>query len=69
MDVNLPDVLAEVGAAFARYERALVRNDLPVLDQLFWKLFWADRRTVRYGVTEVFHGIEAIRAFREIPAP
>jgi len=60
MDVNLPDVLAEVEAAFARYERALVANDLAVLDELFW----ADPRTVRYGVGEVLYGIEAIRAFR-----
>ena len=60
MDVNLPDVLAEVEAAFARYERALVTNDLVVLDELFW----ADPRTVRYGVGEVLYGIEAIRAFR-----
>lgn len=60
MDVNLPDVLAEVEAAFARYEQALVTNDVTVLDELFW----ADPRTVRYGVAEVLHGIEAIRAFR-----
>jgi len=60
MDVNLPDVLAEVEAAFVRYERALVTNDLAVLDELFW----ADPRTVRYGVGEVLYGIEAIRAFR-----
>lgn len=60
MDVNLPDVLTEVEAAFARYERALVCNDLLVLDELFW----ADGRTVRYGVAEVLYGIEAIRAFR-----
>lgn len=60
MDVNLPDVLAEVEAAFARYEQALVTNDLAVLDELFW----ADPRTVRYGIGEVLYGIEAIRAFR-----
>lgn len=60
MDVNLPDVLAEVEAAFSRYEQALVGNDVAVLDELFW----ADPRTVRYGVGEVLHGIEAIRAFR-----
>lgn len=60
MDVSLPDVLAEVEAAFARYERALVANDLAVLDELFW----ADPRTVRYGLGEVLYGIEAIRAFR-----
>lgn len=61
MDVNLPDVRAEVEAAFARYERALVANDLAVLDELFW----ADPRTVRYGAAEVLYGIEAIRAFRD----
>lgn len=60
MDVNRPEVLAEVEAAFARYERALVSNDLAVLDELFW----ADARTVRYGAGEVLYGIEAIRAFR-----
>ena len=60
MDVNLPEVLAEVEAAFARYEHALMSNDLAVLDELFW----ADPRTVRYGVGEVLYGIEAIRAFR-----
>ena len=60
MDVNRPDTLAEVEAAFARYERALVENDLAVLDELFW----ADARTVRYGIGEVLYGIEAIRAFR-----
>ncbi len=62
MDVNLPEVLAEVEAAFARYEQALVTNDLAVLDELFW----ADPRTVRYGVGEVLYGIEAIRAFRGV---
>lgn len=60
MDVNLPDVLGEVEAVFARYEQALVRNDIAVLDELFW----ADPRTVRYGAAEVLYGIEAIRAFR-----
>lgn len=60
MDVNHPAVLAEVEAAFARYEGALVTNDLAVLDELFW----ADPRTVRYGAGEVLYGIEAIRAFR-----
>lgn len=59
-DVNRPDVMAEIAAAFARYEQALVTNDLAVLDELFW----ADPRTVRYGVAEALYGIKAIRAFR-----
>ena len=35
MEVDLPDVLAEVTAQFARYEKALVSNDVAVLDELF----------------------------------
>ena len=60
MDINLPDVLAEVTAVFARYEDALVNNRVEVLDELFW----SSPHTVRYGVGENLHGIEAIRAFR-----
>jgi hypothetical protein len=60
MEINLPDVLAEVTAVFARYEDALVNNRIAVLDELFW----AAPQTVRYGVGENLVGIEAIRAFR-----
>jgi hypothetical protein len=60
MDINLPDVHAEVTAVFARYEDALVHNKVDVLDELFWP----SEHTVRYGVGENLHGIEAIRAFR-----
>ena len=58
--VNLPHVLAEVEAVFARYEHALVHNQVEVLDELFWH---ADA-VVRYGVGENLVGSEAIRAFR-----
>ena len=60
MDINLPAVHAEVTAVFARYEDALVNNQVDVLDELFWP----SAHTVRYGVGENLHGIEAIRAFR-----
>ena len=60
MEINRPDVLAEVTAAFARYEDALVTNKVDVLDELFW----ASGFTVRFGVGENLYGIEAIRAFR-----
>ncbi len=60
MDINLPEVHAEVSAAFARYEQALVHNQVEVLDALFW----SSPHTVRYGVGENLYGIEAIRAFR-----
>ena len=63
-EINLPDVLAEVTAVFARYEHALVNNLVDVLDELFWN----SPRTVRYGAAENLIGIEAIRAFRAFRA-
>lgn len=60
MDVNLPEVLAEVTAVFERYEQALVSNDVPVLDELFWN----SPHTRRYGVGENLYGFDAIQAFR-----
>ena len=60
MEIDRPDVLAEVRAVFDRYERALMANDTPVLDEIFW----ADPRTVRFGITEMLFGHDAIRAFR-----
>ena len=60
MEINLPDVLAEVQTQFARYEQALVSNDVAVLDELFWN----SPHTLRYGVGENLYGYEAIAAFR-----
>jgi hypothetical protein len=60
MDINIPDVLAEMTAVFARYEDALVTNKVEVLDELFW----SSPLTVRYGAAENLVGIDAIRAFR-----
>jgi hypothetical protein len=65
MDINLPDVHAEVSALFARYEHALVNNEVETLDALFW----TSPHTVRYGIAENLYGIEAIRAFRAARAP
>ena len=59
-EVNLPDVLAEVTAAFARYEQARVSNDVAVLDELFWD----SPLTLRYGAAENLYGHAAIKAFR-----
>jgi hypothetical protein len=58
--INLPDVLAEVTAAFGRYERALRDNDLAVLDELFWD----HEHVVRYGPEEALYGPDAVRRFR-----
>jgi hypothetical protein len=60
MDINLPEVLAEVQAAFARYEDALVHNKVEVLDELFWN----SPHTLRYGATENLYGDQAIQEFR-----
>ena len=59
-DVNLPDVVAAVRAAFERYEAALVANDLATLDELFWD----SAETVRYGFADVQHGFAEVSAFR-----
>ena len=60
MDIDIPEVVAEVKAAFERYEKALVSNDVDVLDELFRN----DPRTIRYGATENLYGYDEIQAFR-----
>ena len=60
MEINIPDVKAEVEAAFAEYEKALVGNDVEVLDRLFFKA----PTTIRYGGGENLYGYEEIAAFR-----
>ena len=65
MDINLPAVVAEVTAAFARYEAALVGNDISALQELFWH----DDRTIRFGIGENLYGIGEIGAFRNARSP
>jgi 1-carboxybiuret hydrolase subunit AtzH-like protein len=65
MEIDLPEVVAEVRAAFERYERALVTNDVETLDELFYK----DARTIRYGVGEILYGHAEIAAFRSARSP
>lgn len=60
MQIDDPEVIAEARAVFDRYERALMANDTATLDEIFW----ADPRTIRFGITEILYGHEAIRAFR-----
>ena len=64
-DMDLPDVIAEVRAAFDRYERALVSNDVAVLDETFR----VDPRTIRYGIAEILYGHAEIAAFRAARSP
>jgi hypothetical protein len=65
MDIDLPDILAEVTAQFERYEKALVSNDVAVLDELFRK----DSRTLRYGIAENLYGYSEIASFRAARSP
>jgi hypothetical protein len=65
MDIDLPEVVAEVTAQFARYERALVANDVAVLDELFRN----DPRTLRYGIAENLYGYDQISSFRAARSP
>ena len=65
MEIDLPEVLAEVTAQFARYEKALVANDVTVLDELFRN----DPLTLRYGIGENLYGYSEITAFRAARSP
>lgn len=65
MDINLPDIVAEVTAAFETYEKALVRNDVATLDALFHN----DPRTIRFGAGENLYGYGQIKAFRAARSP
>lgn len=60
MDLNLPEVVAEVGAAFNRYEAALTTNDVPALDSFFWN----DPRVIRFSLSDNGYGFEAIMKAR-----
>jgi hypothetical protein len=65
MEIDLPDVVAEVQAAFERYETALVSNDVDTLGMLFHD----DPRTIRYGGGENLYGYAEIEAFRAARSP
>ena len=65
MEIDLPEVVAEVTKAFNRYEQALVSNDVAVLDDTFR----VDPRTIRYGMQEILYGFDEIAAFRAARSP
>jgi hypothetical protein len=65
MEIDLPEAMAEVKAAFDVYEKALVSNDVATLDALFRD----DPRTVRYGAGENLYGYAEIMAFRAARSP
>jgi hypothetical protein len=65
MELDLPEVVAEVTAEFERYENALVSNDVATLDAIFRN----DPRTIRYGGGENLYGYAEIAAFRAARSP
>jgi hypothetical protein len=65
MEIDLPEIVAEVRTVFERYERALVENDVAALDAFFHD----DARTIRYGGGENLYGFADIEAFRAARSP
>jgi hypothetical protein len=65
MQVNDPEVVAELEELYPRYEAALVSNDAETLT----RMFWASAQAMRFGVTENLYGIEQIAAFRKGRSP
>ena len=65
MEIDLPEVVAEVKVAFERYEQALVSNDVGTLNEIFHN----DSRTIRYGISENLYGYAEIAAFRGSRSP
>jgi hypothetical protein len=65
MDINIPAVKAEVEAAFAKYEQALITNDVETLQMLFFN----SPHTIRYGIGENLYGWDEIAAFRQARSP
>jgi ribosomal protein S6 len=64
-EIDNPEVVAELRAAFERYDRGLEENDVAVLDDSFRD----DARTLRYGVAENLYGHAQIAAFRASRTP
>jgi Protein of unknown function (DUF3225) len=65
VDINIPEVLREVEGEFARYEKALVENDVEALDGFFHD----HPLSIRYGGGENLHGYAEIKAFRAARSP
>ena len=65
MEINHPQALAEVNAAFQRYQDAVISNDVPVLKELFWD----NGLTLRYGIAENLYGHDEISGYRVARSP
>jgi AtzH-like len=65
MQIDLPEVVAEITALFNRYQKAVAENDIATLNTLFHD----DPRTIRFGAGECLYGYDQIRSFRATRSP
>lgn len=65
MQLNSPEILAEIAALHDAYERALIANDVTALTASFWP----SPDTIRFGVREHLYGADAIAAYRSDSPP
>src|SRR5262245_54861202 len=61
MEVNIPEMVAEVQAAVLGYQNAVDTQDVAVMNKLFWKSPF----TVRFGPNGTLIGHDAIANFRQ----
>lgn len=65
LEINAPEIVAELTTLHDAYEQALAANDVPALNRFFWD----SPHTVRYGVNEHLYGAEAVSAYRQGNTP
>ncbi|MGD0963402.1 MAG: oxalurate catabolism protein HpxZ [Candidatus Acidiferrales bacterium] len=65
LEINDPEIVAELGALYPLYETALVTNDADALT----RMFWASPHAMRFGAAENLYGIDQIAAFRKGRSP
>ena len=65
MQVNDPEVIAELRTLYPLYESALVNNDVETLT----RMFWASPYAIRFGAGENLYGVDEIEAFRRTRPP
>jgi len=65
MQVNDPEVIAELRTLYPLYESALVNNDVETLT----RMFWASPYAIRFGAGENLYGVAEIEAFRRTRPP
>jgi hypothetical protein len=61
MELNIPEVVAEVRAAFLRYQHAVDTKDVETMNELFW----TSPFTVRFGPNGTLIGHDAIANYRQ----